>query len=235
MALPEDLITGLQFTQEEVESFAGAKKVQGNIQKIRSVHHRLAQMKAQGLKDVEISAITGWSQSRLCILGSDPTFAGLVQFYINKGVEAFVDVQTKFLSLGLDAMEELHERIVEDPESVSDKQLLEVAAFAMDRAGFAPVQKSVSASYSGQLNPDEVRRVKEELKQGSRAYVTTKNHIRSGGGEPLPQASHNPPGPSQGERGAREDVREESGEASDEMGEKRGDRGGVIPWPVDKV
>lgn len=231
--MAQDIMTGEEISQEDLDRMTGAKKVQGPIQKIRSVHHRLAQLKAQGLKDSEISAMTGWSQSRLCILGSDPTFAGLVQFYLSKSAEAFVEVQTQFLSLGLDAMAELHERIVENPEEVSDKLLLDTAAFAMDRAGFAPVQKSVSATVGGQLSEDELRRVKEELKRGARANVVTKNYLRAGGSQSMSEAVDHSEGETEGERGGGENLREEGGEVPDQMDKAGGHSGRVIPWPVD--
>jgi len=48
------------------------------LQRIRSTHHRLAQLVAEGRKGTEISLIMGYSQSRISILQSDPAFQALI-------------------------------------------------------------------------------------------------------------------------------------------------------------
>lgn len=112
------------------------------LQRLRSTHHRLAQLVAEGMKAAEISLITGYSQSRISILKSDPAFQELVSHYENQKDAVFLDVQERLADLGLTATEELRERLEESPESFTVKELLEVQASALDRS-VAPKKSSM--------------------------------------------------------------------------------------------
>lgn len=225
--------TDLTLSDSEIAGFVGAKKLQGPLKKIRTTHHRIAQLMAQGLKDVTISQMTGFSQSRLSILKSDPAFSGLVQHYLSLSQEAFVDVQTRLLSVGLDAVEILHERMLDEPDEVSDKQLLEVATFAFDRSGHAPVHKSMSTNLHGTLPPDEISRLKAEAKERSLGHVTTKGNLRPSISGVLSEASVYPQSSTEGERRGGENLREEGGEVPDSVEQAGGTRGKPFPRAVD--
>ena len=104
------------------------------IQRIRSTHHRLAQLIAEGRKGTEISLIMGYSQSRISILQSDPAFQELIAFYKNQQTAIFLDVQSRLADLGMSATEELRERLEENPGDFTVNQLLDVQKAAFDRS-----------------------------------------------------------------------------------------------------
>jgi hypothetical protein len=108
------------------------------LQRIRSTHHRLAQLVAEGRKGTEISLIMGYSQSRISILQSDPAFQELVAFYKNQQQAIFLDVQERLKDLGLAATEELRERLEENPGGFTVRDLLEVQTKAFDRSVAPP-------------------------------------------------------------------------------------------------
>jgi hypothetical protein len=51
------------------------------VLRFRDAHHRLARYLALGLRDYEVSAVTGYSLSRISILKSDPAFENLISIY----------------------------------------------------------------------------------------------------------------------------------------------------------
>src|SRR3990167_2042996 len=112
------------------------------LKKIRDSHHALAQAIAGGRKHVEISQETGYSQSRISILLRDPAFGELVAHYREKKAAVFVDTQRRLKALLDDTVAELHER-VEEPD-ISTGELLEIAKFSADRAGFGPTAKTIN-------------------------------------------------------------------------------------------
>lgn len=129
------------------------------IQKIRDSHHQLARLLAEGRKPVEVAELTGFSQSRISILQRDPAFKELLEFYRGTVAEVFVDVQKRISTLALDALQELHERLHEAPESFGNTQLLELVTRALDRSGHAPISRSQHTI--AVLSPADIRQIKE--------------------------------------------------------------------------
>ena len=158
------------------------------LKRIREVHHQAARLLATGMKAVEVSAVVGMCQSRLSILQSDPAFAELVSFYSEREDARFSQVQDRMVALGLDATAELHERIVEDPASVSNKDLTEIMKASLDRGGHSPVHRSVSASTS--LSAEELARIKAEVASAQAGTVIDVTAEEAEGGEetlPVPE------------------------------------------------
>lgn len=93
---------------------------------LRETHHFLARCVAEGRKNVEISAMTGFSPSRISILKSDPAFQELVAFYTEDVRQQYTDVHSRLAGLALDVVAELQERVHEAPKSFSHRELREV-------------------------------------------------------------------------------------------------------------
>lgn len=121
------------------------------IKELRERHHALARCLAAGLKDVECSAITGYSPSRISILKNDPTFQALVDDYksIQSGIAA--DFVTRTQTLSLTVVERLQEAVEDEDTPLSPSVLLEIGKFAADRTGNAPVQKNLNVNVNAEL------------------------------------------------------------------------------------
>ncbi len=120
------------------------------VKRLRDSHHSIARMMAQGLRNVDIAAITGYSQSRLSILRADPAFEELIAFY-SKNAEAikdaaFAGAQEKLAAVNHDAIEELHERLIDTPETINHDQLLDIVKATSDRTGNGPQSKSTTVN-----------------------------------------------------------------------------------------
>lgn len=98
------------------------------LSKIRHSHHQLARLVATGMSYVEVSAVTGYTTvyiSRLC--REDPAFQELLQYYGQQREMVFVDTLERMKNLGISALEELQERLAEDPEGWSKRELMEMS------------------------------------------------------------------------------------------------------------
>jgi len=84
-------------------------------------------MLAQGTKQEECSALTGYSPSYISILKTDPTFQELIAHYTTQRELLFVDVIERMRSLGLSTLDELQRRMEEDPDNFSNRELFEQA------------------------------------------------------------------------------------------------------------
>lgn len=120
------------------------------IKRLRTQHHHLARLLAEGRKEIECSAITGYSQSRISILKNDPAFKDLIEHYRVEAAAAYVNVHERLAALGITCLEELQARIDENPEGFSNKELRELAAMLMDRSVAPP--KGVAAGGGPVIN-----------------------------------------------------------------------------------
>lgn len=117
-----------------------------SIKRLRDSHHRIARLLAEGHRPSEVSRITGYSLSRVYVLNTDPMFKELVSHYQEVAGEEFRDMQERMANLGQDAVQELHFRLEEDPDKMSNEFLADLVKTIADRTGHAPVSKSVSIS-----------------------------------------------------------------------------------------
>lgn len=108
------------------------------LAKIRDQHHALARVLALGTSEGDASIITGYSPSRISILKADPQFQELLEFYRQGSVQATADLRERMLNLGLASVQELSERLEDDPESFSPGLLKDIAKDMADRTGYAP-------------------------------------------------------------------------------------------------
>ena len=139
------------------------------IKRLKQIHHELARLIASGLSMAEVAASTGYSASRISILQKDPSFKGLVDHYKAHRDEIFCDVHKRMATLGLDAADELQERLETNPESFSVGQLTELMKATLDRGGFSPVQKTQSVSMS--VTPEALAKIREKHAQATQGQV----------------------------------------------------------------
>lgn len=97
------------------------------IQKLRSSHHQLAQLLAQGRPDPEVALISGYSYGRIATLKADPSFRELLAGYQAIRNQIFVDTLERMKILGLSTLDELQERLETAPEKWTNRELMEMA------------------------------------------------------------------------------------------------------------
>ncbi len=108
------------------------------IERIRPRHHALAKSLARGMRPGIAAATHGFSVSRVSILASDPTFKELVEHYRREEQHDYANVQERLTGITVAAMDELAERIEEDPKSVPTAQLTRLVMVGADRTGHGP-------------------------------------------------------------------------------------------------
>lgn len=108
------------------------------LAKIRAPHHLMAQYIAQGKSRVEISALLGYTPSRIATLEKDPAFMELIAHYTEIAIMAEADVSAQIKHVALAASQELMDRLEEDPSAFTNKELLDLRNSSLDRFGFGP-------------------------------------------------------------------------------------------------
>lgn len=127
----------------------------GELKRLRTSHHHLARLLAEGCKPGECSAITGYSPSRVSVLQADPAMQELIAYYKEQVQAKYLDVHERLAVLGGSAIDEIKERMEENPGEISTGQLLSIAEFAFDRS-VAPAKGGKNAAGAGAVGPIQV-------------------------------------------------------------------------------
>lgn len=118
-------------------------------------HYRIACLLGQGKKQAEVALETGYSSARISRLRQIPAFRFLIERYRNKAeyieFQAFRQVKAMMAAIHLEALDLLQDRIMDDPDSITNRELLDVIADMADRLGLSKVSRTESTSLNVDL------------------------------------------------------------------------------------
>lgn len=98
-----------------------------SVVRIKAAHHRIAQYCASGLSNVEVGALTGYTPQYVSNLRTgNPAFQELVEHYTRRAEAEMIDLRAKQARLGELAVDELTDRLTDDPEQFTNAELLDV-------------------------------------------------------------------------------------------------------------
>ena len=117
-----------------------------SLRRLRESHHKVARLLADGLEPAEVAMTSGYSLSRVYVLSNDPSFRELVSFYRDNKNKEYSDFHSRLAMLATDATQELHARLDEEPEKMSNEFLADLVKTLADRTGHAPISKTVSTN-----------------------------------------------------------------------------------------
>lgn len=121
------------------------------VQRLRDRHHSLARLLAGGMKPAEVSAITGYSLSRISILQADPSVKELISFYRENEDAAYAEFGRRATMVTITALENLQEQVEDDANPLSVDQNLTIIKTLADRTGHAPVSKTINTNVNLEL------------------------------------------------------------------------------------
>lgn len=123
-------LTAVDMQRVEAES-AGTAPAQ--IQRLTQRHHSLARLLANGTPEAEAALITGYGVSRVSILKNSPAFQELLSLYLKQKEEQFSGLLEQMAGVAKDAVSTLQERLEENPERFSNRDLAHIATELGDR------------------------------------------------------------------------------------------------------
>lgn len=135
------------------------------LKKLRGVHHRIAKLLAEGLTESNVALACNVSLGHVSILKNDPAFKGLMEHYSGVVEEAHKDFVTNLADLRDSAVGELHERLLDSPDDISNSLLVDIIKLGADRTGHGPTGKVSVSGAVAMLTASEIL----ELKQAAKA------------------------------------------------------------------
>jgi len=150
--------------ESDLALLAGSRETKPKpIQRLRDRHHALARLIADGMENVEASAITGYDAARISVLRADPAFKELVAGYKKQKEAAFGEFQDRAAMVALSALNIIQERLEDQEEEISTGQALEIVKTLADRTGHAPVAKSLSVTANLDIG-DRLKKASDRVK-----------------------------------------------------------------------
>jgi len=132
--LQEGAFVPLQPGQENVLS----------IEQLRSRHHRIAQLLASGLKETAVARMVGFTPMYISNLKRSPAMAELLAHYMAEVEDRFTGFVAQAGELSERLVEELSDRLADNPKQFTVNQILEAVKTLADRSGNAPVARSTN-------------------------------------------------------------------------------------------
>ena len=139
----------------------------GELKKIGERHHMVARLLAAGTPPGEVAACTGFSASRISILQNSPAMKELIALYQKEVNAQFSQVLDHMAGLSTDAILTLRERLEENPDDFSVKELIGVAELTLDRTGHgktSTVNQNVNVNLAARL--ENARQRAKQLARG---------------------------------------------------------------------
>ena len=156
----------------------GSMQTDAPLVKIRQSHHRVARLIAEGKRLNEVANLTGFASSYISVLQQDPTMKELIAFYESKVQTKFQDLIDKMKDMSADAMAELHERILQNPDMVSTKDLVSLAKMVLDRTGY-PAETKNKVDIKAGLDSETIAFLKERAASGNSAFTKVISRLES--------------------------------------------------------
>jgi hypothetical protein len=123
-----------------------------------------ARLLSEGKRPSDVALLVGYSLSRIATLQRDPAFNELVAHYAALHTEVIEDFSQTAEALARDSFQEVHDRVLDDPESINTMTMLEIAKTAAAHAGLGPVTRSLnvnlSRNWGDQLDAAKARRAR---------------------------------------------------------------------------
>lgn len=135
------------------------------LKKVTERHHALARLLAAGSSEGEAAAIIGYDLSRVSVLKRDPAFAELISFYRSSVDTEFAATMAQIAGLSKDILLELRERLENEPEGFTNRDLQGLLRDALDRSGYGPTSTQVN------LNADLGTKINEARQRAKAARL----------------------------------------------------------------
>lgn len=137
------------------------------VRTMRAWHHEAARLMSCGLNDTEIAEALDCRVSTLSHLRRSPAFQELLRAYATEADHAAIGIATKLRVNAALALDRIEEVLSETPaDKLPLNWLKDIAVPLLDRAGFAPISKSMNVNAQvGVISTEMLRSIKEGLRE----------------------------------------------------------------------
>jgi hypothetical protein len=136
-----------ELARDDLSKLERGNRTTGNVQKLRSSHHEIARLSAQGFTGVEVAGLTGYTKERVGQLLNSPAMVELVAIYRERRADAQQEQFDAYLMLKTNNMIAAERHIADHIADLDDsnellpvKTALAISADGADRTGYGKRQ-----------------------------------------------------------------------------------------------
>jgi len=148
-AIPASMTVSRELGMGDIEAVSNGRSVgRGNVatvKELRHAHHQVARLLAKGEHEAQVSFLTGYNNAYISQLKADPAFRELMAYYALQVEQTHVDVLERMKTLGIQTLDELQQRLSDEPEGWSRRELMELADLTLVK----PLQRGGNAFGGG--------------------------------------------------------------------------------------
>lgn len=134
--VPNPVLVRREIEESDIAFLANSVQTKPQlITRVRNTHHKLAKLLATGESNASASLLTGYSPSYISEIQRDPTFRELLAYYCTQDEVRVADVRERMTAVGLSALDEMQQRLEEDPSKWSNGQLMELTELTLVKTG----------------------------------------------------------------------------------------------------
>lgn len=156
--------------------FLRQRSCRTTIRYIRDAHHNIARLKAAGLKNKDIAARLGYTESRISVLCADPSLVELIATYRTEVHDSWRESVDSFNESAVLNMR-IGERMITDRLEAADegtapevplRELLALTSDRMDRFGYGKRQTNLN------VNVDFAKRLEAAISRSQQSALPPK-------------------------------------------------------------
>jgi carbamate kinase len=118
-----------------------------SVVRVKAAHHRIAQLIATGASYIDVALTCGYTPQYISNLATgNPAFQELVSHYTRAAEAEMLDLRAKQARLGELAVDELTDRLAENPEQFAIRDLLDVVEVNGNKPRLMEAQKGWTQS-----------------------------------------------------------------------------------------
>jgi hypothetical protein len=140
------------------------------LERLKTKHHQIARLIADGLSDSQVCAAVGVTPAWLSTLKADALFAQLVANYRDQVEARYLNTHEYLAVIAQKSAAELIERLEETPQEFDLDTLQKLIAMAADRTGHAPQTKSANVQVTMNIG-ERLALAQQRLIEGSAKEV----------------------------------------------------------------
>lgn len=139
-----------------------------HLRHIREAHHNIARLLALGLTNRAVAEHLGYTESRISVLGQDPSVRELIETYRREKHERYleqIDIihadATRAMKTGIRNVAERFDALNDNPDAIPLREVATVTSDLMDRFGYGKRQTNVN------INLDFAKRLEAAIARSS--------------------------------------------------------------------
>lgn len=161
-------------------NLASAQKAdEKDLQTLRSKHHGVARLLAEGVPEGVVAEMCGYTASHISVLKQNPAMIELVNFYRSPKGETAKLIGENLRTVASMSLEIAQRRLETDPDKITITELTGLAKLGFDRSGHGPQSTVHNVSEHRLVASEELIALNKEARRRDAVRIVDPSSVRN--------------------------------------------------------